>query len=70
MSAAYAHFLTSLGLKSSSASFKARLVMCLSSRQTNYLPLALLDKPLDDVMPNDTERPNNDRLILHILPHS
>ena len=39
----------------------------LSSRQTHHLPIGLLDEPLDDVAPNDTERTDNDRLILHVL---
>jgi hypothetical protein len=32
------------------------------------LPIGLLDEPLNDVAPNDTERTDNDRLILHALP--
>ncbi|MGA2566134.1 MAG: hypothetical protein ABSF41_04815 [Pseudolabrys sp.] len=39
-------------------------------RQTKYLPITFFDEPLDEVTANDAERTNNDRLILHILPHS
>src|SRR5512136_2017326 len=46
-----------------------RPVRRLSSRQTHHLPIGLLDEPLDDVAPNDTERTNNDRLILHALSY-
>src|ERR1039458_7007777 len=45
----------------------ARPVWLLSSRQTNHLPIAFLDEPLNDVTANDTERTDNDRLILHTL---
>jgi hypothetical protein len=48
----------------------ARPVWLLSSRQTNNLPIAFLDEPLDDVTAYDTEGTNYDRLILHTLPHS
>jgi hypothetical protein len=42
-------------------------VRLLSSRQTNYPPIAFLDEPLNDVTANDTEGTNNDRPILHTL---
>lgn len=41
----------------------------LSSRQTHHLPIGLLGELLGDVAPNDTERTDNDRLILHSLPY-
>ena len=41
----------------------------LSSRQAHHLPIGILDEPLDDVAPNDTERTDNNRLILHTLSY-
>ena len=47
----------------------ARAIRRLSPRQTNHLPIALLDEFFDDVEPDNTERTDNDRLFLHALPH-
>ena len=43
----------------------ARAVRRRSPRQTDHLPVASLHEPLDDVTPDDPERANHDRFLLH-----